>query len=55
MASRRKKIMHDGVKQFAYIHNIQTFTGTHSNKENSKYQIVIGRYIAKSKKYTTIM
>ena len=47
--------MHDGGEQFDYIHNIQTFTYTHSNKENSTYQIVIGRYIAKSKKYITIM
>ena len=53
--SKRKKIMHNGGEQFDYIHNIQTFTYTQSNKENSKYQIVIRSYIAESKKYITIM
>ena len=47
--------MHNGGEQFDYIHNIQTFTYTHSNKENSTYQIVIRSYIAESKKYITIM
>jgi hypothetical protein len=48
--------MHNGGEQFDYIHSIQTFTNTHSNKENSKYQIVVIRScIAESKKYITIM
>jgi len=47
--------MHKGGEQFDYIHNIQTFNDTHSNKENSKYQIVISSCIAESKKYMTTM
>jgi hypothetical protein len=46
--------MHKGREQFDYIHNIQTFTDTHSDKENSKYQIVISNCIAESKKYMTM-
>jgi len=45
--------MHKEGEQFGYIHNIQTFTDTHSDKENSKYQIVISSCIAESKKYMT--
>jgi hypothetical protein len=47
--------MHNGGEQFDYIYNIQTFIDTHSNKKNSKYQIVIRSCIAESKKYITIM
>ena len=47
--------MYNGGEQFDYIHNIQTFTDTYSNKENSKYQIVIRSCIAESKKYITTM
>jgi len=47
--------MHKGGEQFDYIHNIQTFTDTHSDKENSKYQIVISSCVAESKKYMTTM
>ena len=46
--------MHKGGEQFDYIYNIQTFTDTHSNKENSKYQTVIRSCIAESKYITTM-